>query len=264
MKKEQSKDEFIRKRIERQKRIRKRRTIIFFCFIIVLLICVGITLSLTVFFPIENIKITGSKVYSAELIEKNCGVAIGDNLFVASENRSEKLLRAALPYIETVEFNRQLPGELTIKVKDADEYAVYLKDNRYFTVSKSGWILSEGANKQENLLLICGAEIDCTLGTQIKYNAETERELIETVMVIASKKEIPLNQVDISDKLSLKLFVDKRFEVDLGNSNNLEEKINHLKGMIDKIPKEKSGKINLSMWTSNNTTGTFVEKPPNK
>ena len=82
------KDEFIRKRIERQKRIRKRRLITLFCFLIVLLLCTGAILCFTVFFPIEKIKIQGNALYTAEEIIKNSDVDVGDNLFSASQKTS--------------------------------------------------------------------------------------------------------------------------------------------------------------------------------
>ena len=42
--------------------------------------------------------------------------------------------------------------------------------------------------------------------------------------------------------------------------NNLQEKIRHLSSMIKEIDPKKQGEINLSMWTSDNTQGTFKEK----
>ena len=68
MKKEMPKDEFIKKRVERQKKIRKRRLIAFFIIFIIMLLCAGAVLSLTVFFPIESISIKGSEIYTAEEI----------------------------------------------------------------------------------------------------------------------------------------------------------------------------------------------------
>jgi len=261
---EQPRDEFIRKRIERQKRIRKRRLIIFFIFLIILLLCTGVILSLTVFFPIENINISGSKVYTATEIGKSDGIEKGDNLFTVSRSGIEKKLREELPYIETVEIKRQLPGTLNITVTDADEFSAYHFKGRYYTVSKSGWVLKRSKRQPKKLFTVTGAEVKCKVGTQIRFTDEKQKEFLTKLTHSLSKKNISVDYIDISDSTSLEVGVEGRFTVLLGTANDVEEKINHLSGMIENISKKKTGKINLSMWSSSDTKGTFVEGTPKK
>ena len=59
MKRTAENDEFLKKRKARQRRIRKRRMIIGFSLLIVVLAAVGVILSLTVLFPINNITAKG-------------------------------------------------------------------------------------------------------------------------------------------------------------------------------------------------------------
>ena len=125
MKREVPRDEFIRKRQERQKKIRKRRIRAFFILFILTALCFGAVLCLTVFFPIEKVVIKGSKIYSVDEIFKNSDIESGDNLFVVSRSKTEQNLKSKLPYIESITFKRELPGTLNITVKDATEFAVY-------------------------------------------------------------------------------------------------------------------------------------------
>lgn len=259
MKKDIPRDEFIRKRVERQRRIRKRRLIIFFIVFIILLLCVGVVLSLTVFFPIEKINVSGSKVYNSADIQKHSGVLIGDNLFVASEERAEQQLKAKLPYVESITFERKLPGTLNIKVTDADEYIAYYKNNSYFTVSKSGWVLKKDSEPPDKLFTVSGVDVKLNVGEQIIFNKNSDKEILNEIIDTLNENDIKINKIDLTDRISLSINVEDRFTVDLGNANNIQEKIKHLSGMIKNIAPEKGGKINLSMWTSTNTTGTFVE-----
>ena len=87
-----SKDEFIKKRIERQKKIRKRRLTAFFAIFIIMLLCVGAVLSFTVFFPIESISIKGSEIYTAEEILKASNITKGDNLFAINRAKTENTM----------------------------------------------------------------------------------------------------------------------------------------------------------------------------
>ena len=260
MKKEIPRDEFIRKRMERQRRIRKRRLIIFFIFFIITAVCVGITLSLTVFFPIEKINITGSKIYTSEEILKFSNIEKGENIFTLSEEKEEKPIRLALHYVEKIAIERNISGTLDIIVTDAKEFICYDISGRYFTVSKSGWVLKETAKPPEKLIRIKTKDIECSVGTEIDFKDNNIKSVIEKIISETEKEKINLNVMDVTDTLTLKIKVENRFIVDLGKNDNLDKKIKHLSGMIKSIPSEKSGNINLSMWTTTNTQGTFMEK----
>lgn len=251
-------DEFIRKRMERQKKIRKRRLITSFVFFIVLMICVGITLSLTVFFPIENIKANGSKIYSSEDIIKLCGIQKGDNLFVLSRSRIENSLKSTLPYIESVEIKRELPDTVKLTVKDAREFACYNVKNRYYTVSDSGWVLKETAELPENLTEIVIDGVKCKVGSQTIFSKERPKEIVDELLLELETEKLSVNRIDVSDTVEISVKIEGRFEVYLGTSNNLKEKIRHLRGMVEHIDASKTGAIDLSMWTSSNPEGTFV------
>lgn len=258
MKKSQVQDEFIRKRIERQKRIRRRRLIISFYVFIVLLLCTGVVLSLTVFFPIEKLTVTGSAIYTQEEVLSVAEIKKDDNIFAINKNAVLNRLKKKLPYIEEIKLERQLPSTLKIKVYDAEEFASYVKNNAFFIVSKSGWVLSKKTEPPENLTKIYGVDIDCKIGTQLKFKNEDEEILVNSISDFLSQQKIQTDYINISDKLWLEVGVQGRFTVNLGTSNYIEEKIKHLSGMIKNIPQEKQGKINLSMWTTDNTQGTFT------
>ncbi len=261
MKREVARDDFQRKRMERQRKIRKRRLTAFFIIFIFMLVCVGAVLCLTVFFPIENLSASGSKIYSAEQILKETDIKTGDNLFTASEKATEKALKARLPYVDSVTFERKLPDTLVIKVKDATEFASYKVGERYYTISSQGWVLEQTPEPKKNLFTVKAKDIKCKIGTEAVFADKAQKQLIENITSALNSKKIDINLIDVTDTVSIKLRVEnQRFEVDLGTSNNIAEKIYHLAGMIEEIPLDKSGKINLTMWTSDNTKGTFVAK----
>ncbi len=257
MKKTQVQDEFIRKRIERQKRIRKRRMLFGFFFFIILSICVAIVLSFTVFFPIENLTATGSAIYTDKEILSSAGIKKGDNLLAISEKAVLNQLKKKLPYIETVEFEKTLPSTLKVKVSDAEEFAAYSKKDVYYTVSESGWVLKKDTVAPENIYVVLGVDVECKVGTQIIFKDEETATLVKEISKSLLANEMHIDYIDVTDKVSIYIGVDDRFTVELGTSNFINEKINHLAGMIEKIPEENRGKINLSMWTTDNTQGTF-------
>ncbi|MBQ6825408.1 MAG: FtsQ-type POTRA domain-containing protein [Clostridia bacterium] len=253
-------DEFLRKRAIRQRKQKRRRLITSFFVFIITAICVLITLCLTVFFPIENLTATGSKVYTNEEIIKVSGIKKGDNLFAI--NRSDVLnkLKQKLPYIETVKFDRDFPDSLKIKVTDADEYAVYNLNGKFYTVSRSGWVLEENSEKPNKIFEIRGVKAKCKVGAAIEFKDEKQNELIERIYNALKQNSLNIDYIDITNELELEVGVSKRFDVDLGTSNNIEEKVKHLEKMIENLDKNAEGSINLSMWTIDNPKAAFVKK----
>ena len=88
--------------------------------------------------------------------------------------------------------------------------------------------------------------------------SEKTEELISEIGALAEEYGMTLNYIDVTDELSVTVKTENRFIVNLGTSNFLQNKFAHLSGMIKNIEETKTGKINLSMWTTENTEGTFV------
>lgn len=260
MKKDIKQDEFLRKRAERQRRIRKRRIKIFFSLFIAFILGLSVVLCLTVFFPIETLNVKGSKIYSSEQIIKASGIEIGDNLFTTAKGTTLKKLKSKLPYIESIEFKRELPNSLTVTVKDAGEYACYYDGKAYFTVSESGWVLNKDYELPTDIFMVLGAKVKCKVGTEIEFIDEETKALTEKIIAALNDEKLLINSIDVTDTVTITLNVENRFEVNLGTANSISEKIRHLASMVENISVEKSGKINLSMWTNDNTQGTFIEQ----
>lgn len=257
MKNETVNDEFTRKRKARQRKIRKRRIKIFIGFLVVALLITGAALSLTVLFPIDSITVTGSEKYTAEEILSAASIKKGDNLFTAKADAGA--MAKKLPYVQSVQTVRKLPGSLTLKVKDAAEYACYNSDGKYFTVSRSLHVLNRCDEPPENMLLILAGNVSCKVGEDVQYGDNKAGGLIEQIEKSAEEYSLTLNRIDITDELAISVKTEGRFVVNFGTSNGLDGKFAHLASMIKNIDAQKTGTVNLSMWSSSNTEGTFVE-----
>ena len=256
-------DEFLRKRKERQRRIRKRRLIAWFIFFIIVSLTVGVILSLTVLFPIKKLQVSGSKIYSPEQITDVSGIDLGDNLFTVSSKDTLNNLRAKLPFIETVKFKRILPDTLKVSVSDAEKYACYKSGDKYYTVSAEGWVLEETSEPSENVFLIISKAAELTVGKAVRYKNENEKQKTEQIIEYLNAQKISIDYIDVSDDINLKAGVEGRFIAEFGTDSYLEAKIKHLKSMIETIEEGKSGRIVLSMWNPQNRQCTFVQNNTN-
>ena len=257
MKQTEYPDNFSRRRAERQRKMRKKRIITTFIAIIILLLVIGITLCFTVFFPIEKISVAGSKIYLAEEIIGICPIKTGDNMFAFSSEKLENEIRNKLPYILEVKVQRSLKGNLNLKVRDGKEKLCFENDKTFYTVGEDGFVINSYAELPNNLILIKGMDAKFKVGNYISYENEKKQKILEKLLSFAQQSKI--NEIDITEEYSISIVSDNRFDVSLGTSNNLEEKMAHLNSMVAKIGEEKSGKINLSQWSTDKAEGTFVE-----
>ncbi len=259
MKNEPIRDEFLEKRKMRQRKARKKKLITSFVFFLTALLITAVILCLTVFFPIENITSSGSKIYSSEEIIGQSGITKGDNIFTFGEKNSIAQLKNRLPFIESVSFERQLPNTLNIKVKDAKAYYCYKQGKEFFNVSKSGWVLESVQEKDSNAFQIIIDNVTCKVGNQIVFENEKQTKVLNNLITLLEENGIKIDYINVTDTINLTLGVDGRFEVELGTENDIESKIKQLKTMIKSLNKGQKGLIRLYMWNQQNPDGTFVE-----
>lgn len=252
-------DEFAKKRAIRQKKIRKRRLIIGFWAFLATVLVVTIVLALTVLFPIKHVTASGSALYTNSQIVKATGINEKCNLFTLSEEIVENNIRSVLPYVDSIEMDRVFPDTIKITAKDAKEYACYLYKDNYYAVSEGGYVLNCYSELPENTFVIECGKVTCKIGKQIEFADDINRQQVEELIKALEEREIKINSINTTDVYNLTATVDGRFEVKFGSSTDLENKVAHLAGMIEKIEEGRSGRIDVSMWTSNKKEGSFSE-----
>lgn len=249
----------LKRRKERRKKIRKRRILTAFITFLILSLAALVILCFTVFFSVEQVVASGSKLYTNKEIISAANLSNKDNLLLVNEKDLTVKIREKLPFIDSIEIEREFPSTIIIKANDAKEYAVFRVEDKYFSVSKKGFVLKEYTEKPENLFLLICDKAKFTLGKQVEIKNTVENETLKAITENLISKEIKIDYVDVTDSLSLKAKVDGRFIVNFGTNTYIDNKISHLKGMLLKIDENKTGNINLSMWTPEKTEGSFVQ-----
>jgi len=259
-----SQDSVARRRAERRRRIRRKRIITTLLVLLIIGIITGAILCFALLFPVESINATGSKIYTAEQIVKATEITEENNLLLVSEEKLFETVRKKLPYIDSLTIKKELPNSLKITVIDAKEYASFATKDGYFTVSKKGYLLNRYDEAPENTFVIKCKTKNLVLGEFVQIEKKSDGEILKLIVENCEIKNIPINYIDITNSLTLEAKVCDRFIVNFGTYANLDKKIAHLSGMISGIDKDKTGRINLSMWTSSKTEGSFVEGDVNK
>ncbi|MBQ9965285.1 MAG: FtsQ-type POTRA domain-containing protein [Clostridia bacterium] len=251
-------DNFTRKRAERQRRARKRRIITFLIAFLILICVTLITLCFTIFFPITQVQVSGSKIYSADEVSEASFIKVGDNMFAFSAEKLENEIRSKLPYIADVKVKRNVNGTLKLNLTDAKEKFCYKTDEGYFSVGEDGFVLNQYTEQPSSLMLVLGVAKELKVGTFAEFDDTAKKEIFDKFLEYGKNTDI--TGIDLTDEYAINISVANRFEVYIGTSNNIKEKLAHLNSMIREIDESKSGKINLSYWSKEKPEGTFVEK----
>ncbi len=247
-----------KRRAMRQRKARLRRLKITFIFFLIIALLTLLIMCFTVFFQIKRISVSGSKIYNKSQLIKASGLTTDDNLFVVSEEKIEDKMRRKLPFVDSVSLKRVLPDAVILTVTDAKEQSFFESNGKYYVVSENNYILKETTDVPENVYKIVATKIEGNVGEGIRYENSKEYEIIKTLEKLLKDKKIDIDKIDVTNLAQLTVEVEGRFTVILGNTEYSSEKIAHLSSMIESIG-ERSGTINLSMWTPKNSQGSFVE-----
>ncbi len=146
-----------------KKRARQRngQNTLYYILLGILASSVGIALSLTVFFRIEQVQVTDNieiseaeiatdtqnrvmpQMYTTDEIIALSGIQFGDNLFTIDTGSIEKVLLTKYPYTENVKFKRMIPSILELHLEVSEPFAYIDTVNSITVVNEEGRVLEQ-------------------------------------------------------------------------------------------------------------------------
>ncbi len=225
-------------------------------------------LAKTVLFPVKKINVTTNTNYTKEQIAEASGILINESkMYGFSSKKTEHRIILKLPYIKSVSFARSLNGVLNIKAeKDTALFCLETTDNagKYVYLNKEYKVLEKSDSLNKNIILIKGINADkFTIGENAKIEKNEKFDLFKNIYEDLNNsfkdKKIAVNAIDVTDNSSIKFIIKGGITVNIGSYTNVEHKINHLTGMLDKLQDRTRGVIDLSAWSSSSPKGYFKE-----
>lgn len=236
----------------RRKKKNKLRKVFFGSLALALVVCVGAVLSLTVFFPIEKIEVSGNKMYTNEQIILLSGINIDDNLFLINKERTSETLEKELPYIYSADIKRRIPGAVTIKIVEAKESFAIQNNEKYILLDDNLKVLKKDSeSRPEKTVLITNCEIiKAENGSTIEFKDAETGERIKTLSQAVKKYKIE-NVTAISSKNinENKLVYDNRIVFNFGTLDSLETKVYQGLASLEQLQKtnpQAKGELTIS------------------
>ena len=234
-------------------------------------IVLALVMGLSVFFKVEHITVSGAEVYSEWAIKEASGLEEGmDSLLTFSRPRAGALIKANLPYVDTVRFGIKLPDTVNIIVEEDDVvYAIKDQNGAWWLINSDGRVVEMANNsKASNYTQVLGVTLDNPVADErgVATEAtpmETEEggEIIPVTVTGAQRLTAALQilqaleendivgdaaSVDVTRMEDIIVWYGTRYQVNLGDSANLDYKIACMNDVILQMSDYQSGVLDIS------------------
>lgn len=240
------------KRRMNRKRRRRRGRSVFFTALCFLLAVAALVTGMTVFFKVGSIEVEGKSRYDPKALIAKTGITKGQNMFLINKFAILGELRAAYPYLDTIQLRRVLPDRVTIRISECVPVAAVEHEGRWFVMDGKGKLLEETDEAGSKAYCrVRGIELDKpAVGQQISL-AEAQKDKqkpLFTILNTASEHAIldKIEQIDINLVFDIRLLWEDRFSVVLGTVEQLEKKIRFLGHVVGELGETDRGVIDVS------------------
>ncbi len=218
----------------RRRRRRRGNMILYYLLLFLVIVSVGVTLSLTVFFGIETVTVTGTDKYTQQNLVQATGIALGDNLFrIDKQQIIENLL--SFPYIEEVQVSRGYPPGLLVQVTEARPMAAVKTGGDYLVLSGKGRILEVGLQEPpDTALVVTGFAITGQPGEMAAEEHQENLLMIRYLLQAVTQTGFTgIQELDLSDRLNMVVNYENRIRLELGSEGELDYKLNFARTIIE-------------------------------
>lgn len=235
-------------------------------------VVIAFLLSVSVFFKVENVQVSGNQKYEAHAIFEASGIQNGENLITLSRAKAAGKIMKALPYVKSVRIGIKLPDTVMITIEEVEvTYAVRARDDSWWLLSSDGKVIEkDAAGQQTSHTKLLGMQIEVPqvgqtavameqppktdeAGNTLPVTVTAARQL-QTALQIAQHLEQnhmigSAASIDVTSVMDMVVMYGEKFRIKLGDDSALATKITRMKNVIDYMEANKpyaSGTIDLT------------------
>lgn len=241
-------------------------------------VVIAAVLCMSIFFKVEVIEVSGAKSYDEWTIREASGIEEGDNLLTFSRGKAGGRIKTQLQYVDQVRFGIKLPNTVIIDIKEFNVvYAVKASDGTWYLINSNGKIMEQtDGGTAANYTKILGihltgpivgeqaraAEEIVTAPESTKPAGEEAEATVPQVLITNQSRldaalrilrELEVNGIvgdaaslDVSDMSRIELWYGTRYQVNLGDENDMEKKIADMKAAISQLADYENGMLDIS------------------
>ena len=231
---------------------RKPRKKLSMKFILILLVATlgGTGIIFSPLFSVQTIEVTEMEQYSKDAICDMIGLKTGTNVFLYDKNRAVETLEKN-HYIESAEVAVQLPSTIKIDIVERKVRGYMPYAGSYLYIDEYGRVLDVQQIPQKTLPIVYGLEFDeFRLGELLDAKNKESFDVVVRISQMVTKYELldSILEIDVSDPQNITASINK-IEIQFGSIENCEQKMAYLSQIVETIPENDRGLLDLSDMT---------------
>ncbi len=232
-------------------------------------VVLAVTLSISIFFKVENIKVSGMDKYTAWDVREASGIQEGENLLTISKAKISGNIIANLPYVATVQVGIELPNTVNIHITEIEiAYAIEAEDESWWLINSDGRVVEKiNASVAEDYTRVLGVKLanpaQGSAAVAAELPVEEEESAFTTPVTVYGKDYLDaaisilqymemngiigqMAIVDVTDLGNITMWYGNRFQILLGDTGGLDYKVSAVKQAIDKTTDYQTGILDAS------------------
>ena len=247
----------------------------------VLAIALAVTMGLSVFFKVETVVVYGNEAYSAWAVQEAAGLEGGENLLSFGRTKACGKIKTNLPYVKSVRIGITLPDTVNIYIEEFDvSYAIQTNDETWWLITSGGKVVEQidggTAGKHTKIL---GVYLDTpepglpavaleaiqlsdeeTVDPQLAAE-NTQPPVVTTgagqlsaalqILTEMERNDIvgEVASVNVGSLTNIVLWYGSRYQVNLGDTGEIEKKISYMKHAVAQLSEYQIGVLDVSFVT---------------
>jgi cell division septal protein FtsQ len=207
-------------------------------------------------YTVTNVKVEGNEHYSDDEIKDMVidGKYGNSTIYLFLKYRNKEI--KDIPFIETMEVELKSADTINIHVyeKSVAGYVEFL--GRYLYFDKDGIVVESSTEQMEGIPYVTGLHFDhVVLHEKLPVENEEIFRLILNITQLLTKYGISTDRIYFDSAYDITLYFEQ-VKIYLGNSNNIDEKINKLQYLLPEL-QGLSGTLHMENYSSDTETFTF-------
>ena len=205
-----------------------------------LLVVMLILLGTSVFLKIMDIEVTGSTKYTAQEIIEKSGIKTGDNMLRLDTEAAAVRIRSALPYVQDVSIETNLPDRVRINITESKALATVSSSSGVMLINSKARILEHRDKAPAGLIEIRGfTAAHSAAGNTLRSDPVDDTKLRHLIEILSAVEECKIGgsilYLDISNFGRISIGYEERYTVILGGSSDVLYKLSNLPDAVSKI-----------------------------
>ena len=238
-------------KLNKQQRRKRRRIAARMIFISVAVIAVFAIIS-SIFLTVSVISVVNPSAYGASEIMEVLQQYRNHALLTINKSDLSEELSVNFPYIKSAEVSVKLPDRLEIVIEAVKPvYSVEVSENEYLYLGEDLKVLEVASVGKTGTLKIKGMTVeDYEIGRVLDSEENIEASIILDLLTLLKDRGLysRVTLLDLTKKYNIIFVLDNLIEVEMGNSEDFDKKIDMLLQILQRNPESRHASINVKNY----------------